>query len=569
QAAWVPVKDLNDNAYPNGIYIHANVDVTGTLAGASPAQTVSSSFQVRCGSEGFTPAASPIPGGLPGGGISFDDFLLTRSEDDAGITGILQPALKNICFLSDAEKITVAVRNYGTDSLLDVPVSYALNTDTVTEIIPFIAPKDSIVYTFSKTGNMEAFRLYNLRTWVSYPADNYHNNDSSQQYNIQTAPLIDQFPYLEGFENNNGYWFTGGVNSSWEWGKPQKAIIHKAANGSNAWVTHLAGNYNDNEYSYLYSPCFDLSSLTKPVLSFSHIFKMEDGCDCDFHWVEYSLDDSVWTVLGDAGTGVNWYDKNSPKAWQISNPRWHVSSYDIPVNPSRIRFRVVMYSDPGTDNEGVGIDDVHIFDKAPVYDDSLRAGIDLPVSGSSWADFDRNGKRILSINPNGQDLGNVRLSLFIDSGAVKDTAGQYYLGRTWVIQPSVQPGAAVSVRYYFTDSEMNKLITATGCPGCSAPEDAYSAGITRYQSPSISEEDSTLYNNLNGNYLFNKPQQDVEVIPYDNGYYAETRVNSFSECWINAGGSKQDHPLAAWLKDFSAVQDGNGALLKWSTWQET
>ena len=94
-------------------------------------------------------------------------------------------------------------------------------------------------------------------------------------------------------------------------------------------------------------------------------------------------------------------------------------------------------------------------------------------------------------------------------------------------------------------------------------------GLPSISSPVISEEDSSLRNNLKGNYLFHRPQQDVQIIPYDNGYYAETKVNGFSEFWINGGGSKQDHPLAAWLKDFTAVQQGNGALLKWRSWQET
>ena len=94
----------------------------------------------------------------------------------------------------------------------------------------------------------------------------------------------------------------------------------------------------------------------------------------------------------------------------------------------KIRFRIVMYSDPGTNYEGVGIDDIHIFEKAPVFTDSLTSTISQSVSGNNWIDFDQNGKRILSINPNGQDLGNVKLSLFTDTVAIRDTAGQYYLG---------------------------------------------------------------------------------------------------------------------------------------------
>ena len=242
---------------------------------------------------------------------------------------------------------------------------------------------------------MSAYQVYHIKTWVSSATDNYRNNDSSADYAIQTTPLINQYPYLEGFENNNGYWYTNGQNDSWQWGRPGKKIIHKAANGSNAWVTNLTGNYNDNEYSFLYSPCFDLTSLTKPVLSFSHIFQTEDDCNCDFHWVEYSLDDSSWTILGNASSGVNWYDDVAAKAWQPSDTIWHVSSYDIPVIANKIRFRIVMYSDPGTNYEGVGIDDIHIFEKAPVFTDSLVASLAQPVSGSNWIDYDENGKRIV------------------------------------------------------------------------------------------------------------------------------------------------------------------------------
>ncbi len=58
-------------------------------------------------------------------------------------------------------------------------------------------------------------------------------------------------------------------------GAPAKIIINKAANGQKAWVTSLNGKYKNNEQSYLYSPCFDLSGLTQPVLSFAHIFDID------------------------------------------------------------------------------------------------------------------------------------------------------------------------------------------------------------------------------------------------------------------------------------------------------
>ncbi len=386
---------------------------------------------------------------------------------------------------------------------------------------------------------MSVYQTYHIKAWVSNPTDNYRNNDSSSDYTIQTTPLISQYPYLEGFENNDGYWYSGGQNNSWQWGKPSKKIIHKAANGSNAWVTNLTGNYNDNENSYLYSPCFDLTGLTHPVLSFSHIFQTEDACDCDYHWVEYSVNDSAWTTLGNATTGVNWYDNATKKAWQKSDPLWHVSSYDIPVISNKIRFRIVMFSDPGTNYEGIGIDDIHLFEKAPVFTDSLSTTLSQTVSGNSWIDYDENGKRIFSIQPNGQNLGSTRLTVYRDTSAIRDTAGQYYGSRSWVVQTANPPTADVRVRYYFTDSEANQLIKANSCDSCINMEDAYASGITQYSSSQVSEEDDSLQNNRTGNYIFHKPQQDVQIIPYDNGYYAETTVKGFSEFWINGGGKLQ------------------------------
>ncbi len=60
----------------------------------------------------------------------------------------------------------------------------------------------------------------------------------------------------------------------------------------------------------------------------------------------------------------------------------------------------------------------------------------------------------------------------------------------------------------------------------------------------------------------------MQVIPYDNGYYAETTVTGFSEFWLNGGGLFKDHPLAAWLKDFTAVAVDTTGLLNWHSWQE-
>jgi Subtilase family/Secretion system C-terminal sorting domain len=565
QAAWIPVDTLSIQPADIGIYkASKNIDVTGILASAIPSQSISSSFQVKFGEQGFTSTNSVVPDGNIDDGYSFDDITLTKSSNDVGLKFLLLPTLTNFCQLSNAETISVEVKNYSPDTLTNIPISYAINGVIVTETIALIAPFQTIAYVFTHPADLSAFQQYNLGLWVSYPSDNYQKNDSLLNIIFQTTPLISSYPYLEGFENNNGYWYTQGVNDSWQWGTPEKTIINKAANGSKIWVTSLTGNYNDNELSYLYSPCFDLTSLAKPVLSFSHIFQTEDDCDCDYHWVEYSTDDANWVKLGAIDSGTNWYDNVIREAWQKSYPKWHVSSYVIPVNPAKIRFRIVMASDQATNYEGVGIDDVHVFDNAPVYiGPNIDNGLTQAISGNSWIDFEVNGTRVASINPNGQDLGNTAVKVFINKSGIRNSDNQYYLDRNIVIQPTNQPSSPVSVRFYFLDSEADSLINATGCNTCTSISDAYESGITQY-SHAPAQEDSTLNNNISGTDQFILPRQQVSIIPQANGYYAEYQVNGFSEFWINGGGPNQNQPLPLILQSFTATKVNQTGLLQWT-----
>ncbi|HEV3325628.1 MAG TPA: S8 family serine peptidase [Puia sp.] len=567
QSPWIPVCTLDSNAANIGIYQPSpHIDITGILKTASPAQTVSSSFQIKFGEEGYTSTNDVIPDGNLDDGYSFDDITLTHATNDIGMLALVTPDTTNLCSLSNAETISVKVKNYSAIAATNISVTYSINGSTITETIPSINANDSVVYSFSQKADLSAWQAYTIRAWVHYPGDTYAANDTLNPVNFQTTPLISTFPYLEGFENNNGYWYTGGINSSWQWGTPQKTIIDKAANGSKCWVTSLTGDYNNNELSYLYSPCFDLSHLNQPEFSFSHIFQTEDDCDCDYHWAEYSTDGVTWVKLGNVGNGTNWYDNAVRQAWQQSYTKWHVSSYYIPVNSSRVRFRIVMNSDPATTYEGVAVDDIHIFDGAPIYaGPNITGGLAQPVSGNGWIPFSMGGGQVAAINPNGQDLGLTNVKVYFNStGSVRHDSLQYYLDRNIVIQPSNPPSDSVSVRYYFLDSEADSLIGASGCPSCTTIADAYQSGVAQYSSPVPAEEDSTLANDTSGLWQFHTPHQGVSIIPNDNGYYAEYSVGGFSEFWIGNQAPVQPASSVPALLTFTAQKSGSTALLQWS-----
>jgi hypothetical protein len=563
---WVLAYDLVANQGGLGQWKHGVINVNDVLGPVVPAQNITTSFQIKFGQEGNTSANVANPELDQDDGYTFDDISLSEALNDVAIVQVLSPSITG-CNMNGTHPVSIQIKNYSATPFSNVPVYYTINGGApVTELIPFIGPNSTQTFTFATNATLANNTDYSFNIWVKAPSDNYSSNDSVINYTFHTSPVINSFPYLEGFESNDGNWYAKGTNNSWAWGTPAKTVINKAANGTKAWVTSLTGNYKNNELSYLYSPCFDLSGLTQPVLSFSHIFLIEDNCPCDYTWVEYSTDGGVtWNKLGTNGAGVNWYnDPTFLNQWRYSLTTWHVASLDIPTTGSNVRFRFVMSSDAGFNTEGVGVDDIHIFDKAPVYTGPTLLNTTQAVSGSNWIHFTSGGTRIASINPNGQNLGSTTVDVYPYSGSVRYQNAQYYLNRNIVIRPAIQPASNVSVRFYFTDTEAKNLIAASGCSICSKLTDPYQLGVTKYSGTAL-QENGTLSDNLpGGSYIYVLPAN-TDIIPYDNGYYAEFAVNSFSEFWLNNGGAGGNTPLPLHLISFEAIKQDKISVLQWST----
>ena len=565
--AWIQAYDLVANQAALGQWKHAVINVNDVLDTASPAQPISTSFQVKFGEQGNTSANNVNIIIDQDDGYTFDDVTVKEATNDIGILNIVSPSI-NGCGTYGAQSVSLQIKNYSASTFANVPVYYRVNGGSpVMEIITSLPP-GVYTHTFAAPENLVINTDYSFDFWVNEPTDNYNENDSVLNYTFHSSQVISTFPYLEGFESNDGGWYSKGSNSSWQLGTPAKAIINKAANGTKAWVTSLSGNYNNNELSYLYSPCFNLSGMTQPVLSFSHIFEVEDATPADYNWVEYSDNGGVtWNRLGANGVGTNWFnDPTGKKQWRNSLTTWHVASTDIPTTGANVRFRFVMSSDMGFNMEGVGIDDIHVFDKAQIYTGTSVAGITQTVSGSNWVHFISGGKRVASINANGFDLGSTTVDVYPYSGTVRTQNNQYYLDRNIVIRPTNVPGGYVSVRFYFTDTEAKNLIAATGCGACSKPKDPYELGVTKYSGTAI-QENGTLADNFAGSYMYVLPAN-TEIVPYDNGYYAEFPVNSFSEFWLNNGGINGNEPLPINLLSFEAIKQTGKVLLQWSTSNE-
>jgi hypothetical protein len=350
---WIQVFNLDSISLRSGEWKTVLIDLSKTPAALLP----TSSFQVRFGQHGNFIMGDDISGN----GITIDDVALLAAPSDVQIIAVDSP-LNHSCDLSASVPLKI---RFATSRIMPgcIPVKYQLDNGPV---IAECAPAASNAYTFNSKLNLSSFGPHVLNVWLDDPGDNYKKNDSIRNYIIYNKPVVNIFPYLENFEHGTGNWHTEGYRSSWEYGTPASLKIRTAASGTKAWKTKLNGQYNENESSYLYSPCFDVSSLPVPFLSFSMALDIEQ-CGvfvCDKLWIEYSADYKTWIKLGSYGQGINWYNNKMENVWDSAGfTNWHVTGITLPTGLTTVQFRFVLQSDAGVTREGVAIDDVQVYNK--------------------------------------------------------------------------------------------------------------------------------------------------------------------------------------------------------------
>jgi Subtilase family/Secretion system C-terminal sorting domain len=564
---WIKAFDLYANQNDaDGTYKLSSSIELGDLLLAST-QNFSGSFQVRWGQWGQLLTADNDGGA----GYSFDDVRLYKVFDDIQLISIDTP-ISVSCALTSATPVKITVRNSANTLLSNIPVSLSVDGGApVVEIIPSIAANTAIQYTFTTTANLAALGNHKITTTVNYPSDSYPDNNI-QTATVTNSPVINSFPYLQNFETDNGFWYSGGKNNSWEYGVIASNKVKRAASGAKAWKTRLAGNYNDNEKSYLYSPCFDISGMTAPALSFSTALDLEDCGNnlCDGTYVEYSTDGKTWTKLGAAGSGTNWYNKPAFQLWSKENyTRWHVGTSALPAGLTNLRLRFVLESDPAINREGMAIDDIHIYDNINgIYDGvTMTSPVTQTISGgSNWINYTTGGKLIASIQPDNQNMGATDVQAYVNvSPPFRNTNGQYYHDRNITIKPTAKNLTdSAMVRFYFLDKETDSLIFAKGCTGCTKPSHYFELGVSKYDDANDSLENGSIADNYSGLWSFINSSK-VKMVPFDKGYYAEFKVKGFSEFWLNNGGSTGNRSLPVEVINFTVrkLNNANSVLLEW------
>lgn len=223
----------------------------------------------------------------------------------------------------------------------------------------------------------------------------------------------------------------------------------------------------------------------------------------------------------------------------------------------------------------MAVDDIHIYDNVNgIYDGATMAA---PVTQTinagvnNWVDFLEGGKLVASVHPAGQEMGATNVQAYIHTGSVRVNSDQYYHNRNITIQPAnsfLSLTDSVLVRFYFLDSETEALLNATGCSHCHKPSTAYDLGVSKYSDPDNNFENGTVADDNQGVWTYITSARATKV-PFDKGYYAEFKVNNFSEFWLNNGGFNGSQPLPVQLVSFTARKaNAKDVLAGWITASE-
>ncbi|HKO80917.1 MAG TPA: choice-of-anchor tandem repeat GloVer-containing protein, partial [Chitinophagaceae bacterium] len=182
---------------------------------------------------------------------------------------------------------------------------------------------------------------------------------------------------------------------------------------------------------------------------------------------------------------------------------------------------------------------------APVIIDNDNSNKWVPV-------VDANGLAVAEIKANGNNLGIVNASVFVNNTAVRqDGANRLYLDRNITITPQFQPSTPVDLRLYIRSEELTALKNAVNSNG-------NDAGITTIA-------DLGVFKNGDGcsSTLEKAAKQLIASSEkWADDYVVETTVTSFSTFYF---ANKANAVLPLTLLEFSGELKGNDALLNWTT----
>jgi hypothetical protein len=360
--------------------------------------------------------------GIGGDGFAFDNVLISSAAaiDLASVSPSTNVSLSS-CGDSVANNLTFRVANVGSTAQRNYTLNYQINGGTtVSETLDsLLAPNQSLTYKSTKPFKTVIAGNYTVKTWINVAGDLQALNDTVTTILAISAEkplLVSTFPYFQDFESGTGTWSAAdSLNGTWGLVTPTGNFINTAASGTKAFKvggTSPTGGYNNSEWSYLISPCFDFTTMTvDPRISFAINYHSEARFDGG--WLEGSTNGgATWTRIGQRATGINWYNDTitaiARGVWTgPTGLGWKIAQNTLTgfAGKPSCRFRFVFRSDGSINTTGgfpyggLAVDDIFI---------GAPAAVDLASGGASRLDATSCGRVNDTISMNITNLGSTR-----------------------------------------------------------------------------------------------------------------------------------------------------------------
>ncbi|WP_116128258.1 T9SS type A sorting domain-containing protein [Lewinella sp. IMCC34183] len=350
--------------------------------------------------------------------------IRTQIRRDVGVTMLRQPV--SGCQHDGMDSLTVGITNFGGEAQQFIRINFTVNGEDGGVNFPFdgiytgVLGVDSTKYfTFDTQVDLSEAGYYEIRVWTELEDDQATGNDTLTA-TVVSLPKIDAFPYVETFETDNGFWLPaqGGAGPvSWARARPRAPRIDRAGAGAYAYVTNATGTYNDDELSYLSSPCFDFTGLNEdPYLSF--LLYVDTEAEFDGLYLQSSTDGGrSWRRLPRNATGINWYNNGQQRQWDGDGGfggRYALVEQQLAglAGADEVRLRFVFESDGDNQREGVSIDNVRI---------TRRQGTDYAAVRARLSNAQNCGERIDTLaftytTLGGQPVDSVTVSYSLNGG---------------------------------------------------------------------------------------------------------------------------------------------------------
>lgn len=178
------------------------------------------------------------------------------------------------------------------------------------------------------------------------------------------------------------------------------------------------------------------------------------------------------------------------------------------------------------------------------------------VNSNDWVPIiDNNGLAVAEIKANGNNLGIVNASVYINNGTVReDDAGRLYSDRNITITPQFQSSSPVDIRLYISGQELTALKNSSNSAG--AP-----SGVATINDLGIFKNDD----NCGGTIADKAIAVTTTAANWKNDFVLSASITSFSTFYF---ANKAYSALPFTLLEFSGRLQNNDALLNWKTENE-